>query len=691
MRGSAFAVFDCLGDVEPNGPNQQGFFYKDTRHLSKAVLRLSGNRLTLLSSAVSDDNVLLVVDLINADIDGQTGAELRGGSLHVHRTKFLWKNACHESIEIHNCGSSVASSELLLEFAADFSDIFELRGYKRAKHGRMLDPKVGRSSITFAYKGLDGLLRTTSVECSGVFARVTGGEMRIPLSLAPGQRTAFTVTASCASGEETRSLSYRTAAEELSREAASYGDVEINTSNEQFNRWLKQSRADLEMLTASTSDGLYPYAGVPWFSTAFGRDGMITALECLWFHPEVAKGVLKFLAATQATEVDAKRDAEPGKILHEAREGEMARTGEVPFGRYYGSVDATPLFLVLASAYFERTGDSEFLHSIWRNIRLALDWIDRFGDRDGDGFVEYGRFSSDGLIQQGWKDSSDSVFHADGRLASGPIALCEVQAYVYAAKRGIRSVAAALGFDEVTTKLEEDADALRARFQEAFWSEEISTYALALDAEKNQCEVRSSNAGQCLFSGIATAEHARRIEENLTSNVFFSGWGIRTVASSEIRYNPMSYHNGSVWPHDNALIAYGLAEREKKQLACSILTGLFDASTVLESHRLPELFCGFSRNPGTGPTLHPVACAPQAWAAGAVYLILQSCLGIRIHANQSMIYFTYPRLPESIHKITIRKLVVGRNSIDLELVRNSQGVNVNILRRTGNLNVCAIN
>jgi glycogen debranching enzyme len=269
--------------------------------------------------------------------------------------------------------------------------------------------------------------------------------------------------------------------------------------------------------------------------------------------------------------------------------------------------------------------------------------------------------------------------------------LCEVQAYVYAAKRGIRSVAAALGFDELVKKLEEDAEALRARFQQAFWCEEISMYALALDADKNQCEVRSSNAGQCLFSGIATAEHARRIEETLSWDALFSGWGIRTVASAEVRYNPMSYHNGSVWPHDNALIAYGLVESKKKHLACSILTGLFDASTLLELYRLPELFCGFSRNPGIGPTLYPVACAPQAWAAGAVFLILQSCLGMSIHANQSTIYFTYPRLPESIQKLTIRKLVVGRNSIDLELVRNSQGVNVNILRRTGNLNVCAIN
>ena len=405
----------------------------------------------------------------------------------------------------------------------------------------------------------------------------------------------------------------------------------------------------------------------------------------------MARGVLKFLAATQATEVESRSDSEPGKILHEAREGEMARISEVPFRRYYGSVDATPLFLVLAAAYFERSGDLELMRSIWPNIQMALDWIDKFGDRDGDGFVEYRRVSSDGLVQQGWKDSHDSVFHADGRLAAGPIALCEVQAYVYFAKRGIRAVATALGHGEQGQKLEREAEELRRRFHEAFWCEKISMYALALDKEKRQCQVRSSNAGQCLFSGIANTEQVQRIAESLLSDESFSGWGIRTIASSEVRYNPMSYHNGSVWPHDNALIAYGLLENEEKDLPCNILTGFFDASKFFELHRLPELFCGFPRGPGTGPTLYPVACAPQAWAAGAMFLMLQSCLGMSIRAAHSTIYFAFPRLPESIQNITIRNLCVGRNSVDLDLVRNSHGVSVNVLRRTGSLNVSTIN
>ena len=634
-----------------------------------------------------DDNALLAVDLINPDLDLPSGETLLRGTLHIYRTKFLWKNACQELVEIHNYGLGPASVELLLEFAADFADIFEVRGYKRRKHGRLLEPQFDRSSVRLAYEGLDGLLRTTKLECIGAAAQVAANEMRIQVALGPREGTAFTLTTSCTSQDEEETLPYGIAAEELNRDSTGFSNCDINTSNEQFNDWLNRSKADLRMLITSTPEGPYPYAGVPWFSTVFGRDGIITALECLWFSPEVAKGVLNYLAATQATEIDPERDSEPGKILHEAREGEMARIGEVPFRRYYGSVDATPLFLVLAAAYFERTGDSELMHSIWQNIQLALDWLDNFGDRDGDGFVEYARVSSNGLVQQGWKDSHDSVFHADGSLAAGPIALCEVQAYVYAAKRGIGAVAAALGYDEQrkgwnARRKHYGADSTRRsgvrKFACTLWPS-IKINVIAKSAALMQVNVS--------FLELPVTEHTRRIAESLSSVAFFSGWGIRTIASSELRYNPTSYHNGSIWPHDNALIAWGLSQMQEKDLACKILTGLFDASIVLESHRLPELFCGFSRSPGKGPTLYPVACAPQAWAAGAVYLVLQSCLGLTVHAAESRICLSYPCLPESIQAIRIQNLCVGENSVDFEVVRNAQSVSVDILRRTGNLQV----
>jgi len=687
MRGETMGVFDRIGNLNPCTRDQQGLFYRETRHLSKAILRLAETPLKLLSSAVSDDTRLLEIDLTNSEISSAGGETLPRSSLHIRRTKFLWNNACQELIEIHNYGSATFSTDLVLEFAADFADIFEVRGYKRRTRGRVLEPQLGLSSVTLSYAGLDGLLRTTKLQVNGLNARAAAGEMRIPIALAPRERTAFTITVACTAGENSNPLSYGDAAAELSSETTLYADCDIRASNEQFDTWLNRSKADLRMLTVATPQGPYPHAGLPWFNAVFGRDGIVTALECLWFLPELARGVLKFLAMTQATETESEKDSEPGKILHEAREGEAARTGEVPFRRYYGSVDATPLFLVLAAAYFTRTHDTEFMRSIWQNIQMALDWIDMFGDRDADGFVEYARFSSDGLVHQGWKDSNDSVFHCDGRLATGPIALCEVQGYVYSAKRGISAVAAELGYGEQSEKLAREADALRTRFCEAFWCEEIGTYALALDKEKRQCKVRTSNAGQCLFSGIADVEHARRITQSLLSEAFFSGWGIRTVATTEVRYNPMSYHNGSIWPHDNALISYGSLESENKELPCGILTGLFDAATFHYLYRLPELFCGFSRTARTGPAAYPLACAPQAWAAGAVFLVLQSCLGLSVNSAESTVYLTYPRLPDSIQKLTIRNLSIGRNSIDLDLVRIEQGVNVSIVRNTGNLQV----
>jgi len=690
LRGDALAVFDPQGDLPESRLHELGLFYREARHLSEAVLGLAGAPLILLSSTVKDDTTSLEVDLTNLETLSRRGEKVPRRALHIHRSKFLWKDACHELIEIHNYGSVSLVSDLLFEFAADFADIFELRGCKRSNRGRLLEPRLGQSSVTLFYQGLDGVLRQTKIEVSGVPANVAVDQIRIPLALTPGERIAFTITVFFTSEEGTKTLTYREAAEERSKETTPYADCELSTSNEQFNAWLNRSKADLRMLTAVTSEGLYPYAGVPWFSTVFGRDGIVTALECLWFLPELARGVLKFLAAAQATGIEPQKDSEPGKILHETRTGEMARLGEVPYRRYYGSADATPLFLMLAAAYFARTGDIEFMRCIWVNIQMALSWIAKFGDRDRDGFVEYARSSSGGLVNQGWKDSDDSVFHADGRLATSPIALCEIQSYVFCAKTGISRVAEALRYQEQSHALRRDAQTLRTRFNEAFWCEEIDMYASALDQEKRQCKVRSSNAGQCIFTGIADAEHVRRMTHILSSDAFFSGWGIRTVATSEARYNPMSYHNGSVWAHDNALIAYGLSGCEDKDLSCNILARFFDASKYVALRRLPELFCGFARRPGTGPALHPQACAPQAWAAGAVFLMLQSCLGLSVQAADSTIRLTYPRLPESIRNVTIRNLCIGPNSIDLELTRNRDSVSVNILRRTGNIQVCTV-
>ncbi len=368
----------------------------------------------------------------------------------------------------------------------------------------------------------------------------------------------------------------------------------------------------------------------------------------------------------------------------------MAELGEVPFGRYYGSVDATPLFIVLAVAYYERTADLEFLRGIWPNLLAALDWIDRYGDKDRDGFVEYARQAGNGLVQQGWKDSNDSIFHSDGELAKGPIALCEVQSYVYAAKRGVAGLARDMGDPQLGDKLSAEAAQLRTRFTSMFWCEKLAVFALALDGEKRQCQVRSSNAGQCLFSGIASEAQYRQVSEALLTPPFYTGWGIRTVVTGEHRYNPMSYHNGSVWPHDNALIAWGALGSNQKRLALRVLSGLLDLSTAVNLHRLPELICGFARRPGKGPTLYPVACSPQAWAAGAVFMALQACLGLEISAREKRVYLHHSALPENLKQVHVSNLKIGDACLDLSFERSSGSTGVDVRRRVGDVEIIAV-
>jgi glycogen debranching enzyme len=413
-------------------------------------------------------------------------------------------------------------------------------------------------------------------------------------------------------------------------------------------------------------------------------------METLWARPSLARGVLSFLAATQAKRTIPEIDAEPGKIIHETRRGEMAALKEVPFGCYYGSVDATPLFVMLAGAYYRRTGDLGFTEQIWPNIEAALRWIDEFGDKDQDGFIEYEQHSKTGLTNQGWKDSSDSVFHADGTLAEGPIALCEVQAYVFGAKHQAAEIAKALGNQGLSDDLRHQAEALRQRFEETFWCDDLSTYALALDGAKKPCRVRASNAGHCLLTGLASPERGGLLAKTLLNEDSFTGWGVRTLSSTEIRYNPMSYHNGSVWPHDNAIIACGLAKYGNKEGAKRILTGLLDASLFLDLHRLPELFCGFSRRGGEGPTLYPVANAPQSWAAASVFLLIEACLGIEIQDCPPTVVFRRAELPVSLPRILIKNLRVGSGSVDIALERGEQSVGVTVLRRVGEVGIVSI-
>jgi glycogen debranching enzyme len=688
-----FGIFDRHGDIYQPSSSEQGLYHGGTRFLSHLELRINGERPLLLNSTIKKDNSLLTVDMTMPDLYEDEVLVIPMGSVHVFRSVVLASQTRHEHLRLVNYGDRTVVLNVEFRFAADYRDIFEVRGVHRPARGTLLTPDLKEDAAVLGYRGLDGEMRQTNIQFHWRPDQLNAASCSTALRLGIRDECHLHVSVSCSSnGVYVAPGNYYQAIDRIGASiVASRANVaHIVTSNEQFNDWINRSAADLDMLVTETPHGPYPYAGVPWFSTPFGRDGIITAMQTLWIRPQLAKGVITYLAATQAEALEPERDAEPGKILHEARSGEMAALGEIPFKRYYGTVDATPLFVLLAGHYYRRTGDRAFVEEIWPHIERALNWIDHHGDWDGDGFVEYARHSANGLIQQGWKDSNDSVFHADGNLAAAPIALCEVQGYVYEAKLLAAELAELLGWDKRGQALRQQAAELKKRFNEAFWLDELDTFALALDGDKRPCAVRTSNAGHALFTGIADPEYARRAAETLIATDSFNGWGIRTVAAGQCRYNPMSYHNGSVWPHDTAIAAMGLARYGFKDKALKILTGLFDAAVFLDLHRLPELFCGFSRLPGQGPTLYPVACSPQAWASGAVFQLLQGCLGLSFSPETPQIRFYHPRLPNYLNWLRISNLRFDAGVIDLALTRHAHDVGINVERKEGDIEVTVV-
>ncbi len=685
-----FAVFDRFGDIQPVGLGEQGLYHDGTRFLSRLEFLFEGERPLLLSSNVTNDNLLITADLANADIFKKDGHMIPRGSLHVLRSKFLWEGICYEEIKISNFSAMPITLNMELKYEADFADIFEVRGEVRASKGKLLPPEFEGKSVTLPYEGLDNICRRTRLTFSHAPTSFTGTSAMFEITVPEGKNFEFKTTTCC----EMENIfhqdhGYTTALSHARNDQDTIfaDECRIVTSNQQFNELIERSISDLRMLLTDEGGNLYPYAGIPWYSTPFGRDGIITALMTLWINPDIATGVLKFLAARQATKFNAGQDAEPGKIIHELRFGEMANTGELPFGKYYGSVDATPLFIVLAGQHLKRTGDFQFALNLWPNIENALKWIDEHADLDGDGFIEYQRRTEFGLTNQGWKDSVDSIFHANGKLAVAPIALCEAQAYAYQAKTEAAWMAETLGMRQQAMELHVEAREIRKQFERVFWDEEMHGYILALDGENKPCQVKTSNMGHCLFSGIISKKRAKIVTKLLMSPEFNSGWGIRTVAKGQSRYNPMSYHNGSIWPHDNAMIAHGMSRYGFKEDTAEIMSQMFHLSLNVDLARLPELICGLGHRVGDGPTLYPVACSPQAWASAAPLSLLQSCLGISIDAGKSRIFLDTPVLPNFLDSVRIHNLKVGDGSIDLHFKRHLHDVSVQIERRSGEVGI----
>jgi glycogen debranching enzyme len=687
-----FIVLDSHGDIGASAGGPDGLFNADTRYLARLELVLDDVQPLLLGSNLRDDNSALTVDLTNPDIYHNGRIVLQKDLLHIVRTIFLWRGTAYQRIGLQNHGDRPASFDLTLLFDNDFADLFEVRGERRPRRGIGASKLLGPTDVVLEYRGLDDKSRTTALHFDPRPTRLAVNAATYHLDLAPQQTTSLFVAVSC-----NKPISYKPApffrgllAHRREMRQSTAGATSIETSNNIFNEVLCQSMADLNMLMTDTPQGRYPYAGIPWYSTTFGRDGLITALQLLWIDPRIARGVLKRLAFYQAKSVDPLTDAEPGKILHEMRGGEMAALREVPFAQYYGSVDATPLFVLLAGLYVERTGDDETLTELWPSIEAALRWIDGAGDPDRDGFVEYRRASEQGLANQGWKDSYDAIFHSDGRLAEGYIALAEVQGYVFAGKQLAARCALRMGLADRARKLEGEARLLAERFEEAFWCEELGIYALALDGAKQPCRVRTSNAGQLLFSGIVRDDRARRVASGLMQPHFFTGWGIRTVARGEARYNPMSYHDGSIWPHDNALIALGFARYGLKHSVEHLFRGLFDAAAYMDLRRLPELFCGFRREKQRGPTLYPVACAPQAWASATPFTLLEAALGLEFDARRGEIRLRNPRLPAFLNEVVLNDLRLGASSVDLRVRRHGEEVSLEVLRTRGQIQVSIV-
>ncbi|HEX2088606.1 MAG TPA: amylo-alpha-1,6-glucosidase [Actinomycetota bacterium] len=691
-EGETFLYSDVEGNLDDRKEYGLGLYHRDTRFLSHFIMKLSGRDPILLSSS-AERGYMSYIDLTNPELYADGHVAVGQQTLNIRRVRAI-NGRVFERIRIKNYNAYPVELTVQFSLAADFADIFEVRGLSQGLPGHYEAPWVDRRQARFAYKGEDGVLRETLIELDPEPERleVVGDRIEIEflVRLAPHQTKLISTTFEpVVDGVRPPDIEFDGAIHRLRR---SYEDWErestqIITDNELFNQLLTRGLRDLRALYHATEDGGVFAAGIPWYVAIFGRDSLIAAHQLLAVNSGPARQALRLLARYQGTEDNPWRDEEPGKILHEVRQGELAGAGEIPHQRYFGTVDATPLFIFLYAQYFRWTGDVEFALELLPNVLAALEWIEKWGDVDGDGFVEYRSRSPRGIDNQGWKDSYDSVVHADGRLADPPIALAEVQGYVYMAKERLADVFEILGDRVTANRLRTEAEGLKARFNQAFWMDDERFFAGALDGEKRPVKTIVSNPGHCLYANIVDPTKAEDVARRLLQPDMFSGWGIRTMSKGATPYNPMSYHNGTVWPHDNALIAAGLKRYGFLKATNRVATAIFDAAIHADYMRLPELFCGFTRRAPNQPVAYPVACSPQAWAAGSPFLMLQAILGLSARGHENMLTVNKPHLPPWLNVVELRNLRVGGSTTSLVFRRQGEITAFSLLERKGDVRV----
>lgn len=686
-EGELFLYSDIEGNVAREDTSGLGLYYQDTRFLSTFNMTLFDTTPVLLSST-ADRGFMSQIELTNADFMTADGTVVPQETINIRRIRVV-NGRLYELVRIKNYNHFPVDVSLEFEFDSDFADMFEVRGTRRTRYGTRLAPKIGEDSITLAYHGLDAILRKTVVQLETPPTSIEGTTAVFRFRLKPRERRVvkYSVEPVLPVTREPTTDNFNKAIGEIRKSYEEWfrSSTQLETDNELFTAVLRSSQRDIRMLMTHTEMGYFISAGIPWFVTPFGRDTIITCLQIMMLDSHPAVETARVFTQLQGRSLDPWRDEEPGKIFHEVRRGELANIRAIPHTPYFGSADSTPLFLIMMSEIVRWTGDLQLAREMTGAIDLALTWLDEHGDADGDGFIEYETRSRRGLVNQGWKDSGNSVVHTDGSLADTPVALAEVQAYAYYAKRRISALFGLLGMRERADRLAKEAEVLKKRFNEAFWIPSEGFFAMALDRDKRPVRTVTSNPGHGLWARIVDDDKAAIMAERLMQPDMFSGWGIRTMSKSSINYNPMSYHNGSVWPHDNSLIIAGLKKYGFNREAEKVASGLFEAALHYDYYRLPELFCGFTKRSINRPVNYPVACSPQAWAAGSIFMILQAMLGIDADAPNNTVYVNNPVLPKWLKEVEVKSLRVGDASLSLKFRRDGDTTSLVVTEKKGNI------